>query len=340
MRGIEIAVLLSALAVAATLAACGSETANPPAAEPAEGPPLQTKPVGKVIDLKAKESEGLAVDPETGIVAAGTRDPDRLVLIDDPLAKRPKLRIEKLPESGRHMQLLAPGGPILTTSEQTDDLIEISLPSGKLETIKVGDFPHDAAEAANSKIFVGDEGGDTLTVVDNGAATEELPAPEQPGGVEADGNLIGVIAVSARVLASYDADTLEKTGEVDAGVGPTHLVAGDDHRFYVTDTEGDAILIFSAEPEPKLLDRVNVPDSPYGIAIDNANNRLWVTRTGANLLTEYELTDRAPKRLASFPTVRQPNTVAVDPKSGLVFVSGRKGAQLQVVDPSADRSGG
>ena len=46
----------------------------------------------------------------------------------------------------------------------------------------------------------------------------------------------------------FDADTLESLGQTDAGEGPTHVRAGPENRFYVTDTRGDAVLVFGASP--------------------------------------------------------------------------------------------
>lgn len=332
---------LAALVVLAlALAACGSEEENPPPAEPGVAPEVDTPPAGIVIELPGGgEAEGVAADPETGVAAVATRDPDRLFLVEDPLAEgEPKLREVRIPESPRHMQLAAPGGPILTTAERSDDLVEIALPGGEVSTVEVGDFPHDAAEAPDGRIFVGDEGGDTISVVEGGAVVTALPAPEQPGGIAVtDGGVVGVIAVAERVLASYDSETLERTGEVEAGVGPTHIVPGDDGRFYVADTQGEAILVFEAGPEPRLLDRANLPGKPYGLAIDNRNDRLWVTQTDRNRVVEYAITDLAPKRLRSYPTVQQPNTVAVDPATGYVYVAGRAEGELQVFDPALAR---
>ena len=72
----------------------------------------------------------MIADPETGIAAVGTRDPDQLLLVSDPLGRPGKVGIRKveIPESFRHVQLAAPGGPILTTAERTDDLIEVAPP--------------------------------------------------------------------------------------------------------------------------------------------------------------------------------------------------------------------
>jgi DNA-binding beta-propeller fold protein YncE len=40
--------------------------------------------------------------------------------------------------------------------------------------------------------------------------------------------------------------------------------------------------------------------------------------------------------LRTFPTVPQPNSVAVDPRSGRVFVASRKDGTLQLLDPTSD----
>ncbi len=338
---IAAAVSIATLATFATIAisACGSEEANPPAAEPGVAPEQTGEVPGVVIDLGRGEAEGVAVDPETGVAAVATRDPDKLFLVESPLSPEPRVREVEIPESPRHMQLAAPGGPIIFTAERSDDLVELQLPGGEVETTPLGDFPHDATAAAG-KIFAANEGGDSISVVDNGRVEITLPASEQPGGIAAAGNVIGVITVAERTLSTYDAETLEKTGEIDAGVGPTHIVAGDDGRFYVADTQGDAILVFEAGPEPRLVDRANLPGKPYGIAIDNTNRRLWVTQTERNRVVEYELTDLAPRRLRSFVTVQQPNTVAVDPATGHVYVAGRAEGELQVFDPGAAESTG
>ena len=42
---------------------------------------------------------------------------------------------------------------------------------------------------------------------------------------------------------------------------------------------------------------------------------------------------RHTAEVARFPTVRQPNTVAVDPTTGRVFVGSRETGQLQLIDP-------
>lgn len=331
---VGLACSLSAAALALT--ACGSEKTNPPPAEPADSPQLSAKPAGRVIS-GTSEAEGIAVDGGTGLAAVSYRDPNRIELIDVATGKVVK-RIG-VPNEARHLELAKPGGPVLVPVEYEDRLLRIVLPSGRVTSdVKVGDFPHDAAEAENGRIFVSDEGGDMISVVKGNSEETQLPVPEQPGGLAVSDGVLGVVTAAAREMAFYDTDTLEQTAVLPGGAGPSHVVAGDDGRFYVADTGGDAILVYEGGPDPRLLDRTNVSGSPYGLAIDNRSGELWVTRTGRNEVSKLQITDLAPKIVASYPTVRQPNSVGVDDRTGKVVVVSRNDGDVQIFDPSTEKS--
>ena len=156
---------------------------------------------------------------------------------------------------------------------------------------------------------------------------------------------MAVVAVAAREIAFIDATTLQPVATVAGGAGPSHVVAGPDDptaerdRFYVTDTGGDAVLVYEGGADPRLLDRANVPGSPYGIAVDERRDRLWVTQTALDRVVEMEVTDLAPKIIASYPTVRQPNSVAVDERSGRVVVVGRDSGDVQIFAPNGGGAG-
>jgi hypothetical protein len=310
----------------AALAACGgSSDSLPPAAEPARSPPPEREPAGTVVPLGHKP-EGLAFDPLTGLLAAGLTNPDRLALVDGETGRT--VRRIPLPESPRHLRLGAPGGPVLVPAERADAIVEVSLPRGRLRSTEVGRFPHDAARA-RGRLFVGDELGHTVSVVEDGRRIETLPVPRQPGGVAAtaDRARVGVVGVRERALEVFDTRSLESGGKVSVGIGPTHVVGGG-ARFFVVDTRGDALLEVRLDPL-RVHRRTHLAGTPYGIAFDAERRRYWVTLTARNEVAE--LTDR--RLLRSFPTVRQPNSVAVDPRSGRVFVAGRTDGTLQFFDP-------
>jgi hypothetical protein len=319
-----------ALALAAAtvaVAGCGSAREPPPAAEPAASPPLAERPAGRVVTVGANP-EGLTADPRTGLVAAALRNPDRLALVDG-RSGHVVLRVQ-LPESARHLQLARPGGPVLVPAERADELVEVSLPDGHVRATRVGRFPHDAAAAAG-RVLVADERGDEVTIVHRGRVVRRLRDPGQPGGAAAAGGpLVAVVSVRSRRVSLYDVVTGKRVGEAPAGVGPTHAVAARG-LVYVADTQGDAILVYRLRPRFEFLDRANLPGAPYGLALDRRRGRLWVTLTQLDRVVRYELTTHAPRRVASYPTVRQPNSVAVDERTGRVYVASRAGAELQIL---------
>jgi DNA-binding beta-propeller fold protein YncE len=142
-----------------------------------------------------------------------------------------------------------------------------------------------------------------------------------------------VISISTRTHPSSGRSFV---GIIDAGEGPTHVKAGPDNYFYVTDTRGGALLVYEARPELRQVDRVALPErSPYGLAVDPERSQLWVTLTARNRVVQYALEDSGPREISSFHTVRQPNSVTVDPVSGRVFIAGREEGVLQILDPGS-----
>lgn len=319
-------------AVVLVLAGCGSEEdprTFPPAAEPARSPVPTERPEGEVVKVGNKP-EGLVVDPRTGLVAVALTDPDELALVD---ARTLKVRKRvPLPGAPRHLRLAKPGGPVLVPAESGDRLVEVSLPRGRTTTTPVGDGPHDADATPDGRVYVADEFGSTLTVVEDGRRVAQVPAPLQPGGIAAvaDGP-IALVAVRERVVALFDPRTARRLDQAVAGVGPTHVETGAGGRVYVADTDGDAILLFQTRPELKLVRRAQVEGEPYAMTMDRKRN-LWVTQTALNRVVRLTA-DGRPRPKASFPTVRQPNSVAVDPRTGRVFVASRTDGTLQAFDP-------
>jgi DNA-binding beta-propeller fold protein YncE len=134
----------------------------------------------------------------------------------------------------------------------------------------------------------------------------------------------------ARVLELYDPRTLKRVARAPAGVGPTHVVAVSD-RLYVADTQGGALLVFATRPKLALVRRVYLPGGPYGMAVDPVRHRLWVTLTARNEVVSLPANGR-PRPLVYLPTVRQPDSVALDPELGTLAVTGRDAGALQLVD--------
>ncbi len=310
---------------ALTLAGCGSATASVPplqtAPEPAVSPPAQSHLPGTVVAL-AGSPEGVAID-QAGLVAVSVRAPGGIVLFD--IAAPAERRTVAIPGEARHLALATPAGPLLVPDEPTDQLIEIGLPSGPVDTsVAVGRNPHNAAGGAGGTIFVADELANTISIINRGVVTKVIPAPLQPGGVTAseDGSVMVAVGVRGRRITAYRLDGTV-VGSAPCGAGPTHEITGAGGLYWVADTNGGRILGFRVSGHGiTQVATIPVGPKPYGLAFDARNDTLWVTLTGANQLLGLHLKGTKVVARTTFATVRQPNTVAVDQSSGELVVTG------------------
>lgn len=321
------------LAVAVLAAAsCGGSGARPaaraPAAEPAFAPSAPTAAPGRTLAV-GSSPEGIAVDPSSGLVVLAVRSPAALVVLDPRLGR--VVRRIPIAAPARHLQQAGPGGPVLVPEEAAGRLLELRLPSATF-SLTVGAHPHDATAAAGS-VFVADEFGRSVSRVRSGRVVETIPGFIQPGGIAAVGGEVAVVDVGADTVTLLDARSGRVVGRMNAGAGPTHVVGTPDGRFFVVDTRGGAILSFLAGSPARALGRLALDGSPYGIAIDRSRRRLWVTLTASNRLVELALDAPSPRVLRLFATARQPNSVAVDERSGLVFVASAGEGSVQILRP-------
>jgi DNA-binding beta-propeller fold protein YncE len=307
--------------------ACG----KPKAAEPAKSPPLATAAIGQLVRA-GEQAEGIVADPTTHLVAVGVRDPDGLALLD---GRTGALRSRvPLPGHLRHLDLAAPGGPVLVADENSGNLITVGLPGGAvLATVAVGTYPHAVTRTSDGTFAVADELGGAFVLVRDGRVVHRFTDVTQPGGVAAVGDQVGVVDVRDRTLSLYDTRREVRVRRLPAGDGPTHLVADRRGHLLVVDTGGDRILTFESTPRLRQIRSTALPGTPYGVAYDSVRDRLWVTLTGRNQVVGLDLASDTPTVVATIPTVRQPNTVAVDAATGRIFVAGRADGSVQLVDP-------
>lgn len=316
-------VVLSALLVLSGCTGSG-------AAEPGTAPIPTAAPAGRVIPV-GEQAEGVVADPVTHLVAVGVRNPAGLVFVDG----RTGVIATRVPLPGhlRHLQLAAPGGPVLVPGEDTGALYTVALPTGTVAAqVPIGRHAHDAT-AAGGVIVVADELGKALVLVRDGRVVHRFTDVAQPGGLAAVDNLVAVIDVHEHTLAVYDTAHPARRAQVSAGDGPTHLVADRRGRLLVVDTRGNRLLTFTTAPELRQTEATALPGTPYGIAYDPNRDRLWVTLTARNQVVGLDLTGPRPREIARLATVRQANTVAVDPDTGRVFVASRTDGTLQLIDP-------
>jgi DNA-binding beta-propeller fold protein YncE len=301
----------------------------PPPPEPQNAPP-QSRPLpGRIVPVGASP-EGVVVDAVTRTVAVAKRRPNELILLNADTGQI--VNRVGVPGFARHLQLAAPGGPILVPVESMNALIRVDLPSGYPEPlIFTGTVPHDAAQAANGAVFVANELGGTVSVLKGDQIVKVFTDSVQPAGLAPVGNAMGLIDVRENELTVYDAADLTIIGSVPAGTGPTHLVADKHGRMIAADTRGDAVRVFEPLPTPREVASVAQPGGPYGITYDPTRDRLWVASSGTNEVVGYDMTNATPREVQRYPTVQNPYSLGVDASSGRLFVAGVTGGVVQIM---------
>ena len=219
---------------------------------------------------------------------------------------------------------------MLVPAEDSNTLVQVSLPSGVATRTAVGVEPHDASAVAGAQIVVGDEFGRSLTVLRNASVVRTIRDVEQPGGVIGNGASVAVVDVRAYTVSIFDVASGRRTAITAAGTGPTHGVLLSGQRLAVTDTRGNALLIYSLSPL-KRISRLSLAGKPYGIAVDRDTGVVWVTLTALNQVVGVQTGTAKPKIIARYATVEQPNTVAVEPGSHRLFITGTRTNQLEVI---------
>ncbi|WP_415972964.1 hypothetical protein [Rhodococcus sp. 077-4] len=325
--------LAAALTACVLLVGCSTDTvdepaspATTPAAEPAQAPESKD-PIGTVVPLPGAP-EGVVVGT-SGIAAAGVREPDGVVLFD---AATGVVR-QMVPTTGapRHLSLGGPDGPVLVPLEGSDELLEVSLADGAILSTAtgVGRQPHDAVSTSDGTIVATNEMGGGVIFLRDGLVLSELPpGPVQPGGVAAVGPYAAVADVQGNGVWVYDGMAQREVARAPIGVKLTHAVTVDEMTAGFADTDGGTVLVASVESaggnvQIRQISSIDAPGNPYGLAVDRDRRLLFVTLTASNLLRVVDVSNpAAPRPLGDVPTVTQANSVAVDPRTGNVVVTG------------------
>jgi len=341
-RRVSIAICL--LAIGLPIPGCGSEpkptTPSAPThalpAEPAKAGPPTTAPVGRVIPL-GNAPEGI-VAGTSGIAAVASRDPNGIILID--AATGAQRQQTPTPSAARHLALAGPDGPVLAPLEGSDQLLQLNLADGRIvaTTTGVGRQPHDAAQTASGTIVVTNEGGGGVLFVRDGRVVGSLPAgPPQPGGVAAVGDYAAVADVQGNGVWVYDAATRTQVAQAPVGVKLTHAIALSGDLAAFADTDGGAVYIERIDPQVSEVAKIDAPGKPYGLAFDARRHRLYITLTESNTVRVVDVANPADSQtLADLPAIQQPNSVAVEPNSGTLLVTGSNpdgGGGLQIIGP-------
>ncbi|GGS28212.1 lipoprotein [Actinokineospora fastidiosa] len=322
---------VAAVATAVLLAGCSSGqpqdelmvTTDPVAATAARSPAPTAEPAGRV--LPAEAASAVAVTGSTLAVAT-----DAGVDLYDLAALDKAPRSVALP--GPVETLTVDGADLLAAVPTKNQVVRVDTASAATSEVGVQGAPAAATPFADGTIVAVRE-SKGVAVLTDGTVTK---------------NLSGGLLSADRVFATGDhavvLDHLRNAvfrldmakGSVEeglrAGEGATNGVVDRFGRVLVVDTRGNSLLAFGLDPL-LLRQRYPVPGAPYGIAYDAERDLAWVTLTATNEVVGFDVAGGEPEERFRFPTVGQPNSVAVDPADGRVVVASANGGGVQVIAP-------
>ncbi|MBA8824635.1 DNA-binding beta-propeller fold protein YncE [Saccharopolyspora lacisalsi] len=321
------------LVVTALLTGCGtgessshlrvSDTLVP--ATPADSPPTATTPAGTV--LPAPPADLTVLDPATNTLALAGAGRPKLTLFDTRTPNKPPRTI---PLPGPAAGMRKTGKATLLVSIPDNDLVvRVNTTTGTLDRIPVTGGPVDAVEI-QGELVVALREPNTVVTVDNGKVQHTADGFQEPSRLIRQGDEVLVLDSLATSLTPVTIDTGDKGAALRAGEGSTHAVKDRFGRILTIDTRGNELMAFSTDPLI-MRQRSPVDGHPYGLTYDASTDLAWTTLTASNELVAYDVTAGQPIERHRLPTVRQPNSVTVDPATGTVYVASATGQGLQVV---------
>ncbi|MCM6772475.1 hypothetical protein NDR87_00670 [Nocardia sp. CDC159] len=325
-----------AVAAVAALGGCAKRTGDDTAPSPAAPASAAVAPVpartpAGVVTAAAPIAAALS-EPATGRLAL--LDPDgRGVRVLDPATG--DQRTVALPAPATGWALGAPGEILLAAGTQLLHLdpaaasVRATPLDAEVRALTRRPDGTLALARADGKVEIRDAANTVRTTVTGLKAADELAAA---------GDAVAVLDHDRTTLTQLDLDDRRPGLSLRAGRGATNLVADHFGRLLVTDTAGGALLVYTADPLV-LRQRFPVGSSPYALAYDRSTETVWVTLTGSNEVVGYGLSTGIPEEVGRFATVRQPNSVTIDDRTGEMFVGSATGDGLQRIGADQRKRG-
>ncbi|WP_280263127.1 YncE family protein [Nocardia wallacei] len=329
-----------ALAAAATVAlgtGCSSSDGDKdpaPAAAPAHAaaaPVPAAAPAGSVT--AAGPVAALLSEPSGGRLVL--LDPDGVtVRITDPGGTEPA-RTLTLPAPAA---ALAPGAPGQVLAAAGRGLVHIDTLTGATRDTPLDGEARAVARRGDGSLAVGLADGRAQILAADGHVLQTISDLSGADAVAAAGDAVAVLDRAQTSLTQLDLGRGKPGLALRAGTGATTLISDHFGRLLVTDTAGGALLVYTADPLV-LRQRFPVGSSPYALAYDQRSETVWVTLTASNEVAGFDLSTGIPEEVGRFATVRQPNSVTIDERTGDLFVGSATGDGVQRIGADERKRG-
>ncbi|MFE9577689.1 YncE family protein [Nocardia sp. NPDC006044] len=325
---VRVPTALLGVAALTVLAGCGNspDSDNLPTRDPATAavsPTGTAAPAGDVSGLAPVRA--MLAEQGTGQLGAlDLGEANSALFLIDP-ATPTGIRTLPLPAHGASLAQGKPGELLIPAP---DRILRVDVAAATLSEVPFDGDARSVQRRDDDTLLVGTADGKVRTLTPEGKVVRTVT-----GLASADALALtpGHVSVLDRRQTSVTEIELGKDDlglALRAGDGATNMIADHFGRIIVTDSTGDELLVFSAGPLV-LRQRFPVNSSPYALAYDQRSDTVWVTCTQSNEVVGFDLSTGIPTEVGRYPTVRQPNSVTIDQRTGDMFVGSAADGGLQ-----------
>lgn len=223
---------------------------------------------------------------------------------------------------------IVPTGDGAVLLPMQDELGRLDVRNAEVSTTKVNGDLISAAVLAGGEIAVGDAGGSIHIVDTNSDSSRTISGLSSVDSLASTEHGLAALDRRQTSLTQIDLDGGSLGLALRAGTGAAELTTDRYGRILVTDAAGGELLVYSSD-DLLLRQRFPIGSQPWGIAYDDRSDVVWVTTPGSNEVVGYTLDTGIPVETRRFSTVKQPDSIAVDRDTGVVYVGSAEGEGLQ-----------
>ncbi|NQE92368.1 YncE family protein [Nocardia terpenica] len=304
--------------------------AGPAPASAALAPVPAAAPTGTVTP--AAPIAALLSEPATGRLAALDADGVTVRLLDPATGDT---RTATLPARAT---ALAPGAPGEILAPAGRQIVHIAATTAAVRSTPIDGDVRAVTRRDDDSLAAGLADGRVLILDPDGHVRQTIPGLGRIDGIAAAGDAVAVLDRAQTSLTQLDLTRDHAGLALRAGTGATTVLADHYGRLLVADTAGGALLVYTADPLV-LRQRFPVGSAPYALAYDQRAETVWVTQTSSNEVVGFDLSRGIPEEVGRCATVRQPNSVTVDDRTGDMFVGSATGDGLQRIGADQRKRG-
>lgn len=321
-------------AVSLLLSGCSSDSdsSSRQTIEPAtaaQSPAVTTAPAGRVQPVGVPV-EALAYDATTDTVAAVAEGGAALLILDARSPETPPRRIAV--DGAADTVVIGKPGEALVPNES--GVARVDLATGNVTEVETTAPARSARLLPDQGLAVGLSNGTIDIVGTDGTSSSTVSGLVSVDALAVTGDSLTALDRRQTSLTEVDVADSSLGLSLRAGQGAATLTPDHFGRMFVTDPAANALLVYTAD-SLVLRQQGPVGPGPYAVAYDDRAELAWVTVTGSNEVVAYDVSEGIPKQVRRLPTVRQPNSVTVNPATGELFVGSATDEGVQRI-PTAD----